>query len=70
MNFSGAMLLLAVTLVGSVLQLPGVGGGAQIASFVALDDDFWRRAGARGRHRGGALDHHICRIARWSEFRC
>jgi uncharacterized protein (TIRG00374 family) len=36
MNFSGAMLLLAVTLVGSVLQLPGVGGGAQIASFVAL----------------------------------
>ena len=36
MNFSGAMLLLAVTLVGSVLQLPGIGGGAQIASIVAL----------------------------------
>ena len=33
---SGAMLLLAVTLVGSVLQLPGIGGGAQIASIVAL----------------------------------
>ena len=30
------MLLLAVTLVGSVLQLPGIGGGAQIASIVAL----------------------------------
>src|SRR5579864_4994519 len=40
MNFSGAMLLLAVTLVGSVLQLPGVGGGAQIASFVALTKIF------------------------------
>ena len=36
MNFSGAMLLLAITLVGSVLQLPGIGGGAQIASIVAL----------------------------------
>lgn len=35
-NFWGAMLLLAVTLVGSVLQLPGIGGGAQIASIVAL----------------------------------
>jgi hypothetical protein len=32
MNFWGAMLLLA----GSVLQLPGIGGGAQIASIVAL----------------------------------
>src|SRR5665213_430570 len=40
MNFSGAMLLLAVTLVGSVLQLPGVGGGAQIASFIALTKIF------------------------------
>jgi uncharacterized protein (TIRG00374 family) len=36
MNFAGAMLLLAVTLVGSVLQLPGIGGGAQIASIVSL----------------------------------
>ena len=36
MNFWGAMLLLAVTLVGSVLQLPGIGGGAQLASIVAL----------------------------------
>ncbi|HEY2647087.1 MAG TPA: lysylphosphatidylglycerol synthase transmembrane domain-containing protein [Candidatus Acidoferrales bacterium] len=36
MNFAGAMLLLAVTLVGSVLQLPGIGGGAQIATIVAL----------------------------------
>jgi uncharacterized protein (TIRG00374 family) len=36
LNFSSAMLLLAVTLVGSVLQLPGVGGGAQIASIVGL----------------------------------
>ena len=36
MNFWSSMLLLAVTLVGSVFQLPGIGGGAQIASFVAL----------------------------------
>jgi hypothetical protein len=36
LNFWGAMLLLAVTMVGSVLQLPGIGGGAQIASIVAL----------------------------------
>src|SRR6202162_3974091 len=40
MNLSGAMLLLAVTLVGSVLQLPGVGGGAQIASFIGLTKIF------------------------------
>ena len=39
-SFSGAMLLLAVTLVGSVLQLPGIGGGAQIASFVVLTQVF------------------------------
>jgi uncharacterized protein (TIRG00374 family) len=38
--FSGAMLLLAVTLVGSVLQLPGIGGGAQIASSVGLTKIF------------------------------
>jgi len=36
MNFWSSMLLLAVTLVGSVLQLPGIGGGAQLASIVAL----------------------------------
>jgi len=40
MNFPGAMLLLAVTLVGSALQLPGVGGGAQVASFIALTTIF------------------------------
>jgi uncharacterized protein (TIRG00374 family) len=40
MNFAGAMLLLAVTLVGSALQLPGVGGGAQIASFIGLTKIF------------------------------
>jgi glycosyltransferase 2 family protein len=40
MNFSMAMLLLAVTLVGSALQLPGVGGGAQIAAFISLTKIF------------------------------
>jgi hypothetical protein len=39
-TFPGAMLLLAVTLVGSLLQLPGVGGGAQVASFIALTTIF------------------------------
>jgi uncharacterized membrane protein YbhN (UPF0104 family) len=39
-NYPGAMLLLAVTLVGSALQLPGVGGGAQIASFIGLTKIF------------------------------
>ncbi len=40
MNFWSAMLLLAITLVGSVLQLPGVGGGPQFASFVCLTQIF------------------------------
>jgi|SRR5579872_3084921 len=40
MNFSGAMLILAVTLVGSALQLPGIGGGAQIASFIGMTKIF------------------------------
>lgn len=40
MNFPGAMLLLAITLVGSALQLPGVGGGAQVGSFIALTTVF------------------------------
>jgi hypothetical protein len=39
-TFPGAMLLLAITLVGSVLQLPGVGGGAQVTSFIALTTIF------------------------------
>jgi hypothetical protein len=40
MNYPGAMLLLAVTLVGSTLQLPGIGGGAQFASIIALTKIF------------------------------
>ena len=40
MNFPGAMLLLAVTLLCATLQLPGVGGGAQVASFIALTTIF------------------------------
>lgn len=39
-TFPGAMLLLAITLVGSVLQLPGVGGGAQVVAFIALTTIF------------------------------
>lgn len=36
LQFSGAMLVLAFTLVGSALQLPGIGGGAQVATFLVL----------------------------------
>jgi len=36
LDFPGAMLVLAFTMVGSTLQLPGVGGGAQLASFLAF----------------------------------
>lgn len=35
-NFSAAALVLAFTVVGSAAQLPGVGGGAQVASFLVL----------------------------------
>jgi uncharacterized membrane protein YbhN (UPF0104 family) len=35
-NASGALLLMTLTLVGSTLQLPGVGGGSQLASFLVL----------------------------------
>jgi len=35
-TFSGAMLVLAFTLVGSAVQLPGVGGGAQVALFLVF----------------------------------
>lgn len=36
MNYPGGMLLLSITLLGSILQLPGVGGGAQVAAIIAL----------------------------------
>lgn len=39
-GFSGAMLVLAFTMVGSTLQLPGVGGGSQLASFLAFTTVF------------------------------
>jgi uncharacterized protein (TIRG00374 family) len=35
-DFGGAMLLLAFTLAGSALLLPGVGGGTQVASFLVF----------------------------------
>jgi glycosyltransferase 2 family protein len=34
-NLGDAMLVMAFTLVGSAVQLPGVGGGSQVASFLA-----------------------------------
>ncbi len=39
-DFPGAMLVLAFTMVGSTLQIPGVGGGSQIASFIAFTSIF------------------------------
>jgi hypothetical protein len=35
-NLGDAMLVLAFTLAGSAVQLPGVGGGAQVATFLAF----------------------------------
>jgi uncharacterized protein (TIRG00374 family) len=35
-TFPGAMFVLAFTMIGSFLQLPGVGGGSQVASFLAF----------------------------------
>lgn len=35
-TFAGALLVLAFTMVGSAVQLPGVGGGAQLATFLVL----------------------------------
>ena len=36
LNFAGATLVVALTAVGSALQLPGVGGGAQVATFLVF----------------------------------
>jgi uncharacterized protein (TIRG00374 family) len=36
LNFAASSLVLAFTLVGSAAQLPGVGGGAQVATFLVL----------------------------------
>jgi glycosyltransferase 2 family protein len=35
-SVGGTVLVLAFTLVGSAVQLPGVGGGAQVATFLVL----------------------------------
>ncbi|HTU32658.1 MAG TPA: lysylphosphatidylglycerol synthase transmembrane domain-containing protein [Candidatus Acidoferrum sp.] len=35
-TFAGALLVLAFTMVGSAVQLPGIGGGAQLATFLVL----------------------------------
>jgi len=36
MSLAGASLVLAFTLVGSAAQLPGIGGGSQLATFLVL----------------------------------
>ena len=36
MSLAGASLVLAFTLVGSAVQLPGIGGGSQLATFLVL----------------------------------
>jgi glycosyltransferase 2 family protein len=40
LRFAGAVLVLAFTMVGSAIQLPGVGGGAQVATFLVLTQIF------------------------------
>lgn len=44
-SFGGTVLVLAFTLVGSAVQLPGVGGGAQVATFLVLTVAFGVSAG-------------------------
>src|SRR4029077_5487544 len=39
-SMGDAMLVMAFTLVGSAVQLPGVGGGSQVASFLAYTTIF------------------------------
>lgn len=39
-DLAGAMLVMAFTLVGSAVQLPGVGGGSQVATFLAYTTIF------------------------------
>jgi uncharacterized protein (TIRG00374 family) len=36
LDFAGAVLVVAFTLIGSAVQLPGVGGGAQLATFLVF----------------------------------
>lgn len=36
LDFPGALMVLAFTMVGSTVQLPGVGGGSQLASYLAF----------------------------------
>jgi hypothetical protein len=40
LDFSSALLVLAFTMVGSTVQLPGVGGGAQLATFLVFTTIF------------------------------
>ncbi len=40
LGYSGAVLVLAFTMVGSAVQLPAVGGGAQVATFLVLTQIF------------------------------
>ena len=60
MNFPGAMLLLTVTLVGSVLNLPGLRGRGAARQHHRPDQDLRRGTGASGRDRRDAVAHHVC----------
>src|SRR5260221_7846416 len=46
LSVSDSLLLLSITLVGSILQLPAVGGGAPALSFFFFFSDFFSREGA------------------------
>jgi glycosyltransferase 2 family protein len=45
LSFANVILVLAFSLFGSVIQLPGVGGGAQLATFLALTVTFGVESG-------------------------
>ena len=49
LSLAAATLVLAFTLVGSAAQLPGVGGGAQVASFLVLTLILGRQTRSRPR---------------------
>ena len=49
LNLGDALLVLAFTLAGSAVQLPGVGGGAQVATFIAFTAVLGVEKGTSGR---------------------
>ena len=60
LTFSDSMLVLVFTLVGSAVQLPGVGGGSQALSIVAFTRLYGVGNGSGGGGSHGALADYVC----------